>query len=44
MDSLEENLELIKNLIKDFDLDVNKKDKNGNTGFHNAFKVYAFGC
>ena len=30
------NLELVKNLIKDFDLDVNKKDNDGETGFHYA--------
>ena len=38
------NLKLINNLIKDFDLDINKKENNGNTAFHLAFKVYAFGC
>ena len=51
----EANLKLVKNLIKDFDLDVNKKDNVGNIGFHYAcmnrhltiaeyFKVDAFAC
>ena len=41
---IEGNIEVIKSLIKDFNLDINIQNNKGETGFHYAFKVYAFGC
>ena len=51
----EGNLKLVKNLIKNTNLNINKQDNNGNTGFHYAcinghlpiveyFKVDALHC
>ena len=41
---IEGNLEVIKSLIKDFNLDINIQNNKEETGFHYAFKVYVFGC